>query len=147
MAMRFWLPKTAAVAPSDPDGQLGAYRAGRRDERVERAPNETVPPDRRVAKAELDEAYERGRRDGRARRRGSPALGLILFILAIVGVSAIVMAVRYGSFTAAGQAVDATVSSASQRASAPVRNAADRAGDALQNAGQNLKQRAGSPPQ
>lgn len=117
--MASWFTKRTTVDPSDPGAQLGAYKEGRRDERLQ---TEAGVPDHRFAKAELDEAYDRGRRDGRSRRRGSPLITILLLLLASVGILTIILAVRYGSFAAAGEAVDTAISSITQPAAAPVRN-------------------------
>lgn len=103
--------KRAAIEPGDPATHLGAYKEGRRDERLQA---EAGAPDHRVAKAELDDARDRGRREERLMRRASPLGALfrtLVLILAIMTVAAIVLAVRYGSFASAGQAVDAEISS------------------------------------
>jgi hypothetical protein len=141
--MQSWFAKPATVESSDPS-QIDAYKAGRRDERVQIETNGSRP---RVAKAQVDDAYDRGVHDQRLRRRRSPIGMLLLVVLALIGVIAIVMPIRYGSFAAAGAAVDDALASAGQSASAPVRGTADKTGDALQNAGQNLKQSAGSTSQ
>ena len=123
-----------ALAPSDP---VQAYRAGRVDERRTLAQDGTAP---HADRAELDAAYERGRRDGRHSRRGSPLLAAIVLVVAVFGGLTLYLAARDGGFAAAGAAVDHTLSGAK----APFTRAADKTGDALQTAGQDLKQRAGS---
>ena len=89
-------------------------------------------------------AYDRGRRDERARarprRHGFGFFGLIVLVAAVVGAGAVYLGVSQGSFTRGGQVVDQKIAGATQ----PARNAADRAGDALENAGQRIKQQAGS---
>ena len=92
------------------------------------------------------QAYDRGRRDERARRprrHGAPFLTLIVLVAAVVGAGAIYLGVSEGSFSRGGQVVDQKISSVAQPASQATRNAADRAGDALANAGQTIKQKAG----
>jgi hypothetical protein len=120
IVMSSWFAKrTTSLDPGDPAAQLGAYKEGRRDERLESG---AAAPNRRLAKAELDDAHELGRREERLARRASP-LGMLLrvltFILATLAVIAIVLAVRYGSFAAAGQAVDTAITSVVQPANAP----------------------------
>jgi hypothetical protein len=91
-------------------------------------------------------AYDRGRRDERARRprrHGAPFLTLIVLMAAVVGAGAIYLGVSQGSFSRGGQFVDQKISSVAQPASQATRNAADKAGDALANAGQTIKQKAG----
>ena len=109
--MPSWFAKRTSLDPGDPAAQLGAYKEGRRDERLQ---TEAGAPDRRLAKAELDDALDRGRREERLSRRGSPMgtiLRIVVLILATMAVITIVLAVRYGSFAAAGQAVDREFSS------------------------------------
>jgi hypothetical protein len=89
-------------------------------------------------------AYDRGRRDERARarprRHGFGLFGLVVLVAAVIGAGAIYLGVSQGSFTRGGQVVDQKITTAEQ----PARNAADKAGDALENAGQRIKQQAGS---
>jgi hypothetical protein len=92
------------------------------------------------------QAYDRGRRDERARRprrHGAPLLTLIVLVAAVAGAGAIYLGVSEGSFSRGGQVVDQKISSVAQPASQATRNAADKAGDALANAGQTIKQKAG----
>jgi hypothetical protein len=107
--MSSWFAKRTDMGVGDPAAQLGAYKDGRRDERLQ---TEAGAPDRRLAKAELNEARDRGRRDERLSRRATP-LGLLLRVLllalATTAVVAIVLGVRYGSFAAAGQVVDTEI--------------------------------------
>jgi hypothetical protein len=108
--MTSWFAKTPTLDPSDPAAQLGAYKEGRRDERLQ---SEANAPDRRLAKAELNDARDLGRREERLRRRASPLgtiLRLLVLILATMAVVTIALAVSYGSFTAAGHAVDTALS-------------------------------------
>jgi hypothetical protein len=88
-------------------------------------------------------AYERGRRDERARhprRRGSPLLTTVLLLAACVGAFVIYLGVSQGSFTGGGHTIDQSLANAKDQAAQAGRSVADRAGDALQNAGQKLKQ-------
>jgi hypothetical protein len=88
-------------------------------------------------------AYDRGRRDERARhprRRGSPVLTTVLLLAACAGAFVVYLGVSQGSFTGGGQTLDQSLSNAKHQAAQAGRNAADRADDALQNAGQKLKQ-------
>ena len=109
--MSSWFAKRTDLIVGDPATQLGAYKEGRRDERLQ---TEAAAPNRRLAKAELNDARALGRRDERLSRRASP-LGLVLrallFVLAAAAVVGIVLAVQYGSFAAAGQLVDAQIAS------------------------------------
>jgi hypothetical protein len=93
------------------------------------------------------QAYDRGRRDERARhprRRGAPFLSFIVLVAAAAGVGAIYLGVHEGSFGRGGQVVDQKLAGVAQPATQATRKAADRAGDALENAGQRIKQSAGS---
>jgi hypothetical protein len=95
----------------------------------------------------LRHAYERGRRDERARhtrRRSHPILGSVLVLAAAAGAFVIYLGVRQGSFAGGGEVVDQNIHNAIAPAQQAGRNAADRAGDALQNAGQKLKQTGGN---
>jgi hypothetical protein len=93
-------------------------------------------------------AYDRGRRDERARhprrRRGSPVLTTVLFLAACAGAFVIYLGVSNGSFTGGGQAIDQHLNNAKDQAAAAGRNVAGRTGDALENAGQKLKQQTGA---
>ncbi|MEO8811854.1 MAG: hypothetical protein ABI376_02940 [Caulobacteraceae bacterium] len=140
-----------STGPVDGDGPTGAYREGRLDERAaEQADPAAVAPTpitrdaARLDRDRLDASYDRGRRDARARRRGSPVLTLVLLVLVIVAAILIFLAIRNGSFAGGGAVVDREISNLAQTAQAPVRNAADKTGAALQNAGENLKQSAGT---
>jgi hypothetical protein len=92
-------------------------------------------------------AYDRGRRDERARRprrRGSPVLTSILLLAACAGAFVVYLGVSQGSFAGGGQTIDQNIANAKQSASQASRSAADRAGDALENAGQRIKQQSGN---
>jgi hypothetical protein len=143
-AIRSWFSRRAPAAPAPSADALDAYKEGSVDERQRL--EKDVPPTR-AARADIDAAYDRGRRDERARRRGSPLLAFLLLILAVAAGLMIYLAVRQGSFAAAGAVIDNALSSTAQRATAPVTRAADTTGSALVNAGQSLKERAGSGQQ
>jgi Tfp pilus assembly protein FimT len=91
-----------------------------------------------------DDAYDRGRRDERARRRGSPLMTFVLLIVVAIGAVLIYFAIQNGSFSRGGAVVDQKLSNAAATVQAPIRGAADTAGTALENAGSHLKQDAGS---
>jgi hypothetical protein len=60
-------------------------------------------------------AYDRGRRDERARhprRRGSPVLTTVLFLAACAGAFVIYLGVSQGSFSGGGQAIDQNIANA-----------------------------------
>ena len=95
---------------------------------------------------DVRQAYDRGRRDERARRprrRGSPLLMLIVLVAAVAGAGAIYLGVHEGSFSRGGQVVDQKLAGVAAPAQQATRNAADRAGDALENAGQRIKSAGG----
>ena len=102
--------------------------------------------DARTGLAERDSAvrnaYDRGRRDERARRvkRGHPVLSTLLLLVAAAGAFVIYLGVQQGSFSSGGETIDQHIQTAQQAG----RNTADRAGDALQAAGQHLKRTAGN---
>ena len=135
--MNLFRSNAPADATVDSARRDGAYAQGRRDASVA---DRTVLNERN---SEVRQAYDRGRRDERARRprrHGFGFFGLIVLLAAVVGVGAVYLGVSQGSFTRGGQVVDQNLSGAAQ----PARNAANRAGDALENAGQTIKQKAGS---
>jgi hypothetical protein len=117
--MPSWFTRPTTVAAVDPATPLGAYKEGRKDERLR---TEGGPPDPRRAKAELNDAVGRGRREERLRGRTSPLVMLVLVVLAAIGALTSVLAVRYGSFAAAGEAVDAVLYSIASPPATPVRN-------------------------
>jgi len=125
----------AEVEAPDRASLLSAYRAGREDERAERATVLSDTGDKRSR-----DSYERGRRDERARRRGSPLLTLLVVLIAAAGGALVYLAAREGSFSGGGQVVDHTLSHAADGA----KPAVGRAGEALENAGRSLKQTSGS---
>ena len=137
--------RDAAFAQGEAKGLREARGlAGGRLRRDVRADDRAVLQDRNTA---VREAYDRGRRDERARRprrHTSPFMALIVLVAAAAGVGAIYLGVQQGSFTRGGQVVDQKIAGVTAPAQQATRNAADRAGDALENAGQRIKQSAGS---
>jgi len=95
--------------------------------------------------AELQDAYDRGRRDERRGRKRHPLFMALLFLAAAVGVFVIVMAASRGSFEGGGAAVDQNLEGAADRATPVVRGAVADAGQAVQNAGQDMKSKAADP--
>lgn len=135
--MNLFRSHAPADATVDGAARNGGYVAGQRDAH---AADRAVLHERNTA---VRQAYDRGRRDERARRprrHGSALLTFVVLIVAAIGAGAIYLGVSQGSFTRGGEVVDQKLASAAQ----PARNVADRAGDALENAGQRIKQRAGS---
>jgi hypothetical protein len=90
-------------------------------------------------KADLREAYERGRRDERAARKRHPVLMTLTVIAAAVGLALMALAAFNGSFGRAGGVVDQNLSVAANKAEPAVRGAASDAGQALRDAGQTAK--------
>jgi hypothetical protein len=144
-------PADATVDGARRDGDFARGEAkGQRDAQVRDAQaRNTQAADRAVLSERntaVRQAYDRGRRDERARRprrHGSPLLTLVVLLAAAAGVGAIYLGVHEGSFSRGGQVVDQRLAGVSQPAQQATRNAADRAGDALQNAGQRIKQAGG----
>lgn len=99
--------RPGTLDPNDPAVQLQAYKDGRRDERRQ---IEAGGLDHRVVRKELDEAFDRGRRQGRMEHRGSLTGALSLIVLAALLIGAAVMVADYGSFAAAGAVIDRLVS-------------------------------------
>jgi len=130
-------PDPAAPDAAPTPDERAAARA-----QVERDIAEREAASRRAASPGPREAYDRGRRDERARRPGFSLVSAVVLMAALVGGGAIVLAAREGSFTAGGAVVDRQLSTAADKAKAPLRGAADRAGDALEGAGQTLKHKA-----
>ena len=63
-------------------------------------------------RADLREAYERGRRDERASRRRHPVFMTLLFLVAAIGAALLVLAAANGSFGRAGLVIDQSLGSA-----------------------------------
>jgi hypothetical protein len=98
-------------------------------------------PDRR-------EAYVQGRRDERRReareerprRRGGFGLvGLLVVLVAALGVVWLALAAREGSFAAGGAVVDQKIAAVTEPARDAATRAVDRTGQAVENAGQALE--------
>ena len=67
-------------------------------------------------RADVREAYERGRKDERASRRRHPVFMTLTFIAAICGVILLALAAVNGSFAGGGGVADETLSAALNRA-------------------------------
>ena len=101
--------RQTVIDPADPiAAPLEAYKEGRRDERRQ---VDAGLIDRRIVKREIDEAYDRGRQIGAARRRGSLLGALSFVLLAILVIGVAILVVSYGSFGAAGAAIDQILAS------------------------------------
>jgi hypothetical protein len=90
-------------------------------------------------KADLREAYERGRRDERAARKRHPLMMALTFAAAVIGVALLALAAIHGSFGRAGGVVDQQLSVAADQAGPAVHQAADNAGQSLHDAAQSTK--------
>lgn len=95
-------------------------------------------------KADLREAYERGRRDERAARKRHPLLMTITLAFALIGLALLALAAVNGSFGRAGNLVDRQLNVAANRAQPAMREAASNAGQSLRSAGDAAKSRAQS---
>lgn len=95
--------------------------------------------DLKEIRADVREAYERGRRDERASRRRHPIFMTLTFIAAACGMLLLALAAVNGSFTRAGGVVDQQLAIAVSRAEPQVRGAASQAGESLRDAGQAAK--------
>jgi hypothetical protein len=89
-------------------------------------------------------AYQRGRRDERARARGARrrgswlAKGLVLLV-ACFSILVVALAVHEGSFARGGQLIDRSIADASSSAVRTTKLAQARAGQAMQQAGDRLQ--------
>ena len=101
-----------------------------------------VVADPGVLRAEMRDAYDKGRRDERKRHRSSPLLNLGLLAVAAVGAMMLFYAAREGSFSGAGSVVDTKLSHAAAVAPSAINNAATQTGAALQDTGERLKNKA-----
>lgn len=90
-------------------------------------------------RADLREAYDRGRRDERDSRKRHPVGMTLLVAAAIVGAAILALAAFNGSFGRAGLTVDRNLDSAAQRAEPAVRAAAADAGQAVRDAGATVR--------
>jgi hypothetical protein len=92
--------------------------------------------------AELDAAYQRGRRDERSARRRSPLVSLVIGVVAVIGAGTLLLAAREGSFAGGGQLVDHQLQIATGQAAVGARDAAAATGEAVRDAGTSLHDRA-----
>jgi hypothetical protein len=94
-----------------------------------------------LEKADLREAYERGREDARASRKRHPLMMTVTVLLALVGAALLAMAAINGSFMRGGGAVDQQLDVAAERAGPAVSQAASSASQKLRDAGDTAKSR------
>ena len=138
--MNLFRSKAAPDAPADGARQDAAFAQGEAKGLREANTDGRATLDQPTAA--VRQAYDRGRRDERARRprrHGSPFLTLVVLLAAAAGVGAIYLGVHEGSFGRGGQVIDQKLAGVAAPAQQATRGAADRAGDALQNAGQRIK--------
>jgi hypothetical protein len=102
--------------------------------------------DIKEAKADVREAYERGRKDERASRRRHPVGMTLLFVAATCGVALLALAAINGSFSAGGSVADQNLNAAVNRAEPVARDAATQAGQSLRDAGTAAKSKVPSSP-
>jgi hypothetical protein len=123
--------------------RIGAYQNGRPDARNSVQERAMI----QERDAAVRQAYDRGRRDERARRPRRHGVSLLTFLLVLVaaaGAFEIYLAVQQGGFANGGRVVDQNIANTTATATHATRSVADKAGDALENAGQSIKQKAGS---
>jgi hypothetical protein len=105
---------------------------------------EVVDVDGRVhhvgpSEGDVKEAYDRGRREERARHRSHPFLALIVFAIAVVGGIMLFLAIREGSFSGAGQVADQQLAVAQAEAPGVIANARDNVSEAAQDVSSNIQ--------
>lgn len=99
-----------------------------------------------LTRADLREAYERGRSDERASRRRHPVAMTLTVVAALVGVVLLGLAAVNGSFSRAGGVVDENLNTAVTNAEPQVRGAAAQAGQSLRDAGESVRQKTTDGP-
>lgn len=134
-----------AVAGPGPDvPDYVERRSGESNEQFEARLAAAADAAERGYTASTRQAYADGRRDqhraDRARRRrGFGLAGLLVVVIAAVGVLWLVLAAREGSFAAGGAVVDQKLAEVTNPARVAANQAVDRTGAAVQNAGQTLE--------
>ncbi|MBI1407693.1 MAG: hypothetical protein GC145_16395 [Caulobacter sp.] len=104
-------------------------------------PREATPdngPTKGPTDADLSAAYQRGRKDERARHRRSPLIAVALVAVALVGGASLVLAAREGSFREGGAVLDAGVGVAAREAVPTLKRGAHKAGEELRKVQDNL---------
>lgn len=99
-----------------------------------------------LERADIREAYERGRKDERASRKRRPILMTFTFIAAAVGVVLMALAAYNGSFGRAGGVVDNNLAVAATQVEPVVRDVASDAGQSLREAGASITDRTAEAP-
>ncbi len=100
-----------------------------------------VEPVATATEADLKKAYERGRRDERARRKNHPVLALTVSLVALAGAGMIFLAAREGSFSRGGEVVDLKLANATDSAVAAAEQSKDTAQLAANRTSDSLRQR------
>ena len=111
-------------------------------ERTAAVPSRPAVTDPAALEHELREAYHRGRRDERARRRRSPLALLTVSLASLAGAGMLAVSAWQGSFAAGGAVVDDRLATAAQTAEPTIQAAAQDATSALRQAGREAKTRA-----
>ena len=96
-----------------------------------------------LTQADVDRAYERGRREERGRHKGHPVLGLLVFLVAVMGAGMVFLAAKEGSFTRGGQVLDHKLAGVAEHAQSGTVHTAILVADAgrqIAIAGKALKQ-------
>ncbi|MBX3481073.1 MAG: hypothetical protein KF842_11790 [Caulobacter sp.] len=88
--------------------------------------------------ADLAAAYQRGRKDERARHRRSPLIAVAVVAVALVGGASLVLAAREGSFREGGAVMDAGVGVAARETVPTLKRGAVKAGQELRKVQDNL---------
>lgn len=95
-----------------------------------------------VDPAIIEDAFERGRREGvreERHRRSHPIRNFAVALVALAGAGVLATAAWYGSFGRGGEVVDANLAIAADQAEPTVRAVVSDAGDALRDAGRELQ--------
>ena len=124
--MQSWFERTPKGETQVTSDELGAYKAGRADERG------SIRQDSSHVDRAVNDGYDRGQREEKLRHPGSPLLGLLTIVLLFMALVMIVLVVKTGSFTNAGAVLDHIIQP-------PVHAAAEQAGSALENAGKSIR--------
>ena len=123
------------VRAGAPDGDL-VMRTWIRDRSPELAGHSPA------LEGELHQAYQRGRRDERARRRRSPLAFVAVTLSALAGAAILAVSAWQGSFMQGGAVVDRQIATAADTAEPKIEAAAQDARSALREAGHKAKTRA-----
>ena len=88
--------------------------------------------------ADVRAAYDKGRRDERARHKSHPFLALIVIAVAVVGAIMLFLALREGSFSGAGQVADQQLAVAQAEAPGVIAEASQKAGEVARDVGERV---------